>query len=104
MIERGEAWIAAISWLELRIQLERHEHRDAALAIYEATLAGTFDITREVADAAYEIRRATKSRIPVVDSLIAGAARVHGMELVHRDKHMAAIPARFVKQRMLPGK
>jgi predicted nucleic acid-binding protein len=104
ILEAGEGWISAPSWLELRIKLDQHEHRDTALAIYEATLAGTLDITREVAEAAFEIRKSTQPRVPLIDSLIAGTARVHGVELLHRDSHLAAISTLLVKQRMLPAK
>lgn len=72
--------------------------------IYHSSAAGTIDISVDVAEAAYEIRHATQPRIPMIDCLIAGAARVHGMRLLHRDRHMATIPAKLVQQKMLPQK
>ncbi|MEO5926705.1 MAG: PIN domain-containing protein [Bryobacteraceae bacterium] len=103
-VEAGTAWVAAVSWLELWINLDPLPHGREAIALYEAAVAGTIDISMEVARAALDIRRATQNRVPTVDSLIAGAARVHGMELMHRDAHFAAIPPRLLKQRMLPAK
>jgi predicted nucleic acid-binding protein len=104
ILESGEAWIAAVSWIELRIKLERLENGSALLALFSQALAGVIEVTREVADAGYEVRKATRTRVPMIDSLIAGTARGHGMELVHRDAHFAAIPAKLLKQRMLPAK
>lgn len=60
--------------------------------------------TRETADAAMELRSATQSRLPLVDSLIAASARQLGATLVHRDPHMAAIPRALVSQLSLPPK
>jgi predicted nucleic acid-binding protein len=103
ILEAGEGWVAAVSWLELRIKLEHVVNGHETVILYES-LAGTVDVTREIAEAAYEIRRATRPRVPMIDSLIAGAARVHGMRLLHRDAHFAAIPAKLLKQKMLPAK
>lgn len=104
ILEAGEAWITAVSWIELRITLDRVEHGAQLLTLFGQALAGTIDVTREVANAGFEIRKATRPRVPMMDSLIAGAAHFHGMELVHRDAHFAAIPTKLLKQRMLPAK
>jgi predicted nucleic acid-binding protein len=37
-------------------------------------------------------------RLPLADALIAAAAREWGACLVHRDRHMASIPASVVEQ------
>ena len=42
--------------------------------------------------------RLPKERLPLADALIAAAARERGACLVHRDRHMAAIPASLVEQ------
>ena len=74
------------------------------IALYEDSVAGAVDISREVALAAYEIRKSAPERVPMIDCLIAGAARLHGMTLLHRDRHMTAIPQKLVKQKQLPAK
>lgn len=104
VVEAGEAWVAAVSWLELRVKLEQVVHGTEALALYGSAVAGTVDITRGIADAAYGLRKASTSRLPMIDSMIAAAASTHGMRLLHRDAHFAGIPPRVLKQKMLPPK
>jgi hypothetical protein len=38
----------------------------------------------------------------MIDALIAGCALRDGMVLVHRDEHLAGIPAKFLAQERLP--
>ncbi len=62
-------------------------------------LAGTVvNVTQAVAQAALEVRSQTPTRLPTVDALIAACAKLENAVLVHRDKHMAAIPASVVAQ------
>ena len=103
LIEEGNAWVAAVSWLELRIRLQDLPGGAEVLTIYQEELAGSVDITSQVAAAAFEVRRQTTPRLPMMDALIAGAARARDFELVHRDQHMAAIPATCLRQRLLPA-
>ena len=63
--------------------------------------ADTFAITHEIAAAAFDLRRLSGIRIPTVDALIAAAAKINGLQLIHRDPHFAAIPADLLKQVML---
>ena len=58
-------------------------------------------IDGSTATAAYRITRQAASHIPLIDSLIAAAAQIDCAVLVHRDKHMAAIPANILKQQAL---
>ena len=51
--------------------------------------------------AAYRVGRRTPQRLPLIDALIAAAAQLREATLVHRDAHMAAIPADVVPQRLL---
>jgi len=104
VFQDGDGWVTPVTWLELRGQMGRTAMGEEIVAIYRAASAGTVDITYTVAEAAFEIRRGATSRVPIADSLIAGAARVHGMRLLHRDAHFAAIPTRLLKQKMLPLK
>jgi predicted nucleic acid-binding protein len=48
-----------------------------------------------------DLSNCTPERLPMVDALIAAAAQSRDACLVHRDDHMAAIPADLVQQRRL---
>lgn len=50
---------------------------------------------------AIEIRRASRSRLPTIDSLIAAAAVLGNAVLVHRDPHFAAIPGHVLAQQAI---
>ncbi len=104
MLASKRAYVAAVTWFELRVRLQGATHAAALLQIYAEALAGTIDITREVADAAFRLRQTVGVRIPAVDSLIAGAAMARGFQLVHRDSHLAAIPLSVLAQIVLPAK
>ena len=102
ILDGKAAFVASVTWLELRVKWQDLEHFDELLDIYQDAVAGTVDITEKVAKSAFAIRMATATRLPAIDSLIAGAAEVRGYELVHRDPHLGSIPASLVKQTMLP--
>ena len=104
ILDGKEAFVASVTWFELRIKWQDLEQLDELIDIYQDAVAGTVDITEKVTKSAFEIRRATASRIPTVDALIAGAAQVRGLKLVHRDPHLASIPAGMLTQTMLPAK
>ena len=104
IINGKEAFVASVTWLELRIKWQELEHLNELIDIYQDAVAGTVDITEKVTKCAFEIRRATPDRIPTVDSLIAGAAQIRGYKLVHRDPHLAAIPESILTQTLLPAK
>ncbi|MFY9823728.1 MAG: PIN domain-containing protein [Thermoanaerobaculia bacterium] len=55
-------------------------------------------VDERVAFTAFKIGCATEKRLPLADALIAAAARERGACLVHRDQHMAPIPADMVTQ------
>ena len=101
-LSASEAWVAAVTWLEVAIVMERLGVGDKPLAFYRRTMAGTVDISGEVVDAAMAIRHASPKRIPAIDSLIAGAAKVRGFRLIHRDKHLAQIPQETLAHTRLP--
>jgi predicted nucleic acid-binding protein len=71
---------------------------DDAISAYEEMADGVVPIDREAAEAAWSFLRTSNRRIPLVDSLIAGAARAGSAVLVHRDPHMAAIPESLLTQ------
>ena len=55
-------------------------------------------VDKSVALQAFEIGCETAERLPLIDALIAAAARHRGACLVHRDQHMAAISTDVVEQ------
>ncbi len=55
-------------------------------------------IDERVALTAFDIGCAVTERLPLVDALIAAAAREREACLVHRDQHMAHIPESLVEQ------
>jgi predicted nucleic acid-binding protein len=65
---------------------------------YRELLDDLVPIDDQVALAAFEIACQTPERLPLVDALIAAAAREQGACLVHRDRHMAQIPSGVVEQ------
>ncbi len=74
----------------------------AILADYQMLFSAVVPVDGAVAWAAFELGCRTPERLPLVDALIAAAARLRGACLVHRDEHMAAIPAERVQQLYLP--
>lgn len=102
------AGLSLISIVELRGRLSDlavdAEEAGRVLKLYTETLTTILPFTRETAEAAMELRSATRPRLPLVDSLIAAGAIQHGAILVHRDPHMAAIPAPLLNQLVLPPK
>ena len=72
------------------------------LADYQMLFSAGAPVDGAVAWAAFELGCRTPERLPLVDALIAAAARLRGACLVHRDEHMAAIPAERVQQLYLP--
>jgi predicted nucleic acid-binding protein len=65
---------------------------------YLEMLDDLVEIDEVVAFAAFEIGCKTAERIPLIDALIAAAARERGACLVHRDRHMSAIPSSVLEQ------
>lgn len=104
----GKPAICAVTVAELRARL-REELTDSAQAALAAEayldeLTICLPVDREVAELAWQLRESVSVRLPLVDALIAAAARSVDAVLVHRDPHLAAIPRQIVKQVLLPGK
>ena len=104
ILSAGSGYVAAITWFELRVRLRDSPLASAVEEIYAASVAGTVDISRDVAETAYALRERVGVRIPAADCLIAGAARQRGYTLVHRDAHLMNIPGHQLAQRILPAK
>ena len=88
----------------LRQEIKDHEEVDQAYSLYVDSLTSQIAIDRSVAETAAEIRDATKTRLPLIDAVIAGCARQASAILVHRDPHMDTIPKEIVTQLRLPNK
>jgi predicted nucleic acid-binding protein len=65
---------------------------------YQELLDEIVPIDERVAFTAFDIGCEMTERLPLADALIAAAAREWGACLVHRDRHMASIPASMVEQ------
>jgi predicted nucleic acid-binding protein len=102
------AGISLIALVELRGRLAEvaanPQAAERAFKQYTETLTTVLPFSRETAEAAIDLRAATCPRLPLVDALIAASAKQHGAVLVHRDPHMATIPASRVCQLLLPPK
>jgi predicted nucleic acid-binding protein len=104
----GRVFVSAITWLEFQLRLRElipaEKVRREVLAIYDELLTEALPVTREVAQAALELRQRVPQRIPNGDALIAATAKLINATLVHRDPHLGAIPLKHVKQIVLPIK
>jgi predicted nucleic acid-binding protein len=65
---------------------------------YRELLDEIVPVDERVAFTAFDIGCEMAQRLPLADALIAAAARERGACLVHRDRHMAPIPASVVEQ------
>ncbi len=97
--------ISAVTVAELKGRLTKElahsREAEGAAEAYLGELTVCLPVDRAVAEIAWQIRAATPQRLPLVDALIAATARVAGAILVHKDPHMARIPAQLVKQLVL---
>lgn len=77
--------------LELRVGIgERERSWLEKLEEKLETVATTEEVWNSAHDAAFRLRRQGLT-IPALDLLIAATAKVHGLELLHRDAHFDAI-------------
>lgn len=101
----SEIFIAAPSLTEFARRMHvlgvEDDEIAAVLATYSLLMAGIVAVDGSVAKAAYDIGRRTPARLPLIDALIAAAAQAEGAVLVHRDPHLAAIPAGALAQQHL---
>ncbi len=73
------------------------------LTDYQQVLDEVVSVDGPVALIAFEVGCETPRRLPLVDALIAAAARQRQARLVHRDPHFASIPAHVLEQVELSG-
>ena len=71
---------------------------DNAVANYKAVFSEILPVDGTIALAAVEVGRRSTARLPLVDCLIAAAARERQACLVHRDRHFATIPDNWLSQ------
>ncbi len=104
--ETAEIFISAVTLAELSRRLhDLGVPADAlfvGLSSYEAACNAVLPVDAETARAAYRLIRATPTRLPLVDALIAATATQAAATLVHRDAHLSAIPASELSQQTLP--
>jgi predicted nucleic acid-binding protein len=97
--------ISAVTVTELRGRLHQEitdsREAESAAEAYLDELTICLPVDKAVAELAWHIRAATPRRLPLVDALIAATARAAGAILVHKDPHMARIPAALVEQLVL---
>ena len=77
---------------------------DEVWATYSPLFSKVLPVNEKVAHQAVTLRDVATKRLPTIDSLIAATAAVHGLTLVHRDPHFAAIPATHLQQLRLQEK
>ena len=78
--------------------------RAVELNRYRALLSEIVDVDEAVRSETIRLRTSATAHVAAMDVLIAATASLKNVTLVHRDPHFAAIPARFLKQEVLPGK
>ena len=88
----------------LTVEVDDPEEVDRSVRQYVDELTTILIVDRRTADSAMLLRESADTRLPLVDAVIAGCARVHSAVLVHRVPHLASIPGELVAQMVLPDK
>ena len=100
--EDEEILLCSISLAEFARRMRELKATERAIADllsqYKELIDEIITVDESVATGADEISRAATARLPLVDAIIASAARSSDAVLVHRDAHMRAIPSSFVRQ------
>jgi predicted nucleic acid-binding protein len=97
--------VSAISLVEVYARLRalgRESHWPEVWDKYSLLFTAVIPADETIAHQAIGLRAAAAQRLPTIDSLIAATAVYHGLTLVHRDPHFAAIPAHILTQITLP--
>lgn len=100
--DEAEILIATVSIPELARRLSELGMDEAEIqrvvSAYLQLAAEVVRIDVTVAEASYDLIRQMTERLPLIDALIAAAARVKKARLVHRDAHMRSIPPALLEQ------
>jgi len=94
--------VASVSLVELARRLRDlgvdPEEARGVVQRYLQAVTAVVPIDTGVALQAWDLLEVMPARLPLVDSLIAAAARSREARLVHRDSHMRAIPTKWLRQ------
>jgi len=104
---QSEVFVSVLSLPEMYGRLKALDRQDQWPLVrdtYAELFARVLPVDESIAAAAIEFRSRAQPRLPTIDALIAATARVHGLILVHRDPHLAAISSENLAQVSLPGK
>lgn len=104
---QSEVFVSVLSLPEMYGRLKALDRQDQWPLVrdtYAELFARVLPVDESIAAAAIEFRSRAQPRLPTIDALIAATAHVHGLILVHRDLHLAAIPAKSLSQLILPDK
>ena len=105
---RAVVALAAPSWPELARRLTELIVDPVAAArvhhSYTRDLCAFIPLDEPATLAAMRIQQACRTRLPLVDTLIAGCAAHANLILVHRDPHLDAISPRQLRMLRLPDK
>ena len=97
-----EILAASVSLTEFARRLRElgasNEEARGTVEDYRELLDDIVPVDDTVALTAFGIGCAVAERLPLIDALIAAAARERGACLVHRDRHMTPIPAHLLEQ------
>jgi len=100
--EGEEIFICSVSLAEFARRLRELGAKEREIAEltghYKQLTDEIIAVDARVAEESDQISRAAAARLPLVDALIASAARNRTAVLVHRDAHLRAIPAKIVHQ------
>lgn len=105
--EDGEIFICSVSLPELTRRLRELGADERGIsdlvAHYKQLVDKIVPVDASIAERSDDVIRAATARLPLVDAVIASAARSRDAILVHRDSHMRAIPAKLLRQLDLDG-
>jgi predicted nucleic acid-binding protein len=93
--------ICAITLFEFRFVLREKKVKEAdiieAEQMYKDLIPDVFAVDLKAVQQAVTAREAAAVRIPMTDALVAGCAICNSATLVHRDKHLDAIPQTLLR-------
>jgi len=96
--------VCVLSLIELQTRLkalDRDGEFERLWTLYRPLFDRVISVDEALVARAIALKRATPSRLPSIDALIAAAAALHEATLVHRDAHFQAIPVDWLQQEML---
>lgn len=98
--DANEFLLSPLSYFELAGVLKLHGAERNIPALWSAygACARTVVVDELLAQAAWRLRESLPDRLPLADAIIAASARAGGATLVHRDRHLAALPDSVVPQ------